>query len=349
MSKKIDRPKCDPGYRYLSKGEIVKKGDSFVFTDELGTLVACPWWSTCLTTVGKKVGIERHTAKLTFRRPLKVEQPQYRYLKEGEVFESGDEWFYRGKWELMPVHCLGNKANRADEAGKCERRRIKTLEAKRLIQPVAIPPAPVVQKYRPLKAGEKFKEGDEFFWFFEKQRGWVPLQSHNGFLGKAVNDYMFESSKFSFRRKVPADYKYEQPEVKEHRYSYLRVIVSDKSSRFYGVIGFANNFKRINGKKAYLIKYDTPQDKEKYVQGWFWADELEVIKLEKTPETKYRFLKELEDIADTDEMVISFNGEEPVYGPIGQLYSPTKQMQLGYRPFVGAHCAKFKKFRRKVE
>jgi hypothetical protein len=403
MSKKIDRPKCEPGYRYLNKGEIVRKGDGFVFTLDLGTDDA-KCWSVVRTTVGKKVGgVE--CVNFTFRRKVEakpvatppaatpeVKAPetkplpgyrllqigekimkgdecchingtfeasayvgkafrqgllpvrrkieniapkQYRFLKAGEIFQEGDEWGGgHDATQFRPVlqRYLGEKVNVSDEMAK---------DCRRPITATASPASPA-QKYRPLKEDEKLEAGDEIFGFMNSRaKAWAAINSR--WVGDVVGSSGYKG--WEYRRKVPADYKYEHPKVRPVDGMYcMPVVISDKTSRFYGVTGRAVAYNYPTDKKAYLVEYDMPQEKEGFTKGWFWENE---VSLYKKPEPEYRFLKYGEVLLPTDEQVLGFQAsdDKPIWGGISPVFFANKNLEFA----VGEFDAKFKKFRRKVE
>jgi hypothetical protein len=341
MSKKIDRPKCEPGYRYLNKGEIVRKTDSFVNTDDFGSGKLEPlYWSTPRTAVGFKVGTLQ-TDKMTYRRklepkkvkaaPPKVEVPVcasgYRWLEKGEIVKGGDECVF-GTGKVEPSVCIGEKF---DPEWWPVRRKLEV--------PVTASPA---QKYRPLKEDEKLEAGDEIYGYMnDYKKAWAPI--HSMWVGEVVGSKGYKG--WEYRRKVPADYKYEHPKVKPVDGMYcLPVIVTDKTSRFYGVTGRAVAYNYPTDKKAYLVAYDTPQEKEGFTEGWFWGTE---VFLYKKPEPEYRFLKYGEVLLPTDEQVLGFQAsdDKPIWGGISPVFFTNKNLELA----VGEFDAKFKKFRRKVE
>jgi hypothetical protein len=400
MSTKTRRPKCAPGYRWLRKGEVVKEGDEFVWDVDFsnGEYKNKPHFIHAHACIGNKIG---EMKGVTFRRKVEVKAPEvkpepvsplpkacdagYRYMVKGETIEKGDEWLaLDNTWR--PSDRVGCLVNARDTSWSYYRRKIVTP----------------VQKYRPLKAGEKLETGDEYF---DKNLSneWLDVRPH--WVGCQTN--MLGFSGFEYRRKVPNDYKYEQPaKPASVVQSHDRVKVSSKYSRFLGATGVIVDYRYYNklANKACRVKYDVPQEKEKYTHSWFWATELERTedkqampvepipydgfdvgkgyrrlgqdeKMKKTDEIifaamgnsswiavgglaedtpgdcggslvarrkvgdGYRFLIENEPLRISDEQVVGFNEEEPVWGPLDRTY---------YSCVVGPFNAKFKKFRRKV-
>ena len=418
MSTKTRRPKCAPGYRYLRKGEVVRENDECIYSTLLASQSVPVWYPVDKHSplISKKAGSIHEINSILYRRKIDIKTPEvkvetkpisnsgvdfipsveappvmpgYRYLQSGEIIAEGDELFgYQKDWEKTMY--ADHKVNDENFLKFVYRRKIETS----------------VQKYRPLKVGEVIKVGDEWFSFglYLQARGW--------WVGKAVGEVGYKY--YKFRRKVPNDYKYEQPAKPSYIVGrYDRVKVSNGHSRFYGATGVVSDCRYMDyGKKICRIKYDVPQEKEGYNHSWFWATELELTEDVQAPEPKtpslevnvgegyrrlgqnermvegddychyrndgvynwkavavrglardtpancahnfvarrkveptYRFLTLDEELQATDEMVRDFNGEEPVWGPLIDIY--LKAIPGGC--FVGPHSVKYKKFRRKVK
>jgi hypothetical protein len=163
-------PACDPGYRYLNKGEIVQEGDECVSTYCL--IRGGDSFGSVSVSIGVAVGTEY--TDLTFRRKVEVKPVKkpaksrirpgkgYRMLKIGETIQDKDQYFDTIVKKWRDTSFEGSKVAKASDK---YRRKVEV--------PVAKPVEPVVkpnlapngvdlgQGYRLVLDNEEIKDGDE--------------------------------------------------------------------------------------------------------------------------------------------------------------------------------------------
>jgi hypothetical protein len=188
-------PACDPGYRYLNKGEIVQEGDECVSTYCL--IRGGDSFGSVSVSIGVAVGTEY--TDLTFRRKVEVKPDHvlvpvgWRLLTDGETVKKGDLYLnnrHQTYWEVVDSSAGGIVGtNTATQYKYCTPEEVKPIE-----KPVKKPSKKRIRPgkgYRMLKIGETIQDKDQYFDTIAK--GWRDT---------SFQGYKIEKTSDKYRRKV---------------------------------------------------------------------------------------------------------------------------------------------------